>query len=223
MGIQEFMKNGLYPLIWETPHYTGSHLFYETISKYFSTAIEQRLSIENFDYSQYFPYIIYKDLFGQTIYPENLGFIPLDEADPNVSKNTIKNIIKFAKTNLYVRDGFASCFFHTFLELSLLEELVDGIQELGYTYIDLSERTNRVKTKNRLIISGTQNQTINLEDQYLVEAYFDTRGEIIKRIQSDKRLNGDINLNIELKPGQFYKAEATEFRERKLSFFENTY
>ena len=45
-GIQEFMKNGLYPLIWETPHYTASFLLYQTVAKYFSTAMEQRLSIE---------------------------------------------------------------------------------------------------------------------------------------------------------------------------------
>jgi uncharacterized protein YdaL len=39
LGVQEFMKNGLYPMIWETPHYTASFLFYKTISKYFSTAV----------------------------------------------------------------------------------------------------------------------------------------------------------------------------------------
>ena len=37
MGIQEFMKNDLYPLVWETPHYTASFTLYKTIAKYFST------------------------------------------------------------------------------------------------------------------------------------------------------------------------------------------
>ena len=37
-GIQEFMRNGLYPLIWETPHYTGSFRMYETVAKYFNGA-----------------------------------------------------------------------------------------------------------------------------------------------------------------------------------------
>jgi uncharacterized protein YdaL len=71
MGIQEFMRNGLYPLIWETPHYTASFRLYQTVAKYFSSAMEQRLSIEDFDYSQMFPYVINRDLFGQRIYPEN--------------------------------------------------------------------------------------------------------------------------------------------------------
>ncbi len=223
MGIQEFMKNGLYPLIWETPHYTASLLFYKTISKYFSTAIEQRLSIENFDYSQFFPYIIKKDLFGQTIYPENLGYVPLDETNKQISRDAVQNIIKGAKTNLYVRDGFASCFFHPFLDLDLLEELVDGIQELGYKYIDLKYETNWVKTKDRLIVSGNQKQILNLEDQYLVEAYFNSSGEIIKRKQSEKRLNGTVQVGDDLKPGQFYKAELTEYKERQTNFYENTY
>jgi uncharacterized protein YdaL len=75
MGIQEFMQNGLYPLLWETPHYTGSFRLYRVIGDYFSTAMEQRLAIEDADYSQFFPYIIHRDLFGQTIYPENLGYV----------------------------------------------------------------------------------------------------------------------------------------------------
>lgn len=223
LGIHEFMKNGLYPLIWETPHYTASLLFYKTISKYFSTAIEQRLSIENFDYSQFFPYIIKKDLFGQTIYPENLGYVPLDETNKQVSRDAVQNIIKGAKTNLYVRDGFASCFFHPFLDLDLLEELVDGVQALGYTYIDLKDETNWVKTKDKLIISGNQTHTFDLEDQYLVEAYFNSSGEIIKRKHSKNRLKGPTLVGDNLKPGQFYKAEVLEFRERQKSIYENTY
>lgn len=223
LGIQEFMKNGLYPLVWETPHYTASLLFYKTISKYFSTAIEQRLSIENFDYSQFFPYVIKKDLFGQTIYPENLGYVPLDETNNQVSKDAVQNIIKAAKTNLYVRDGFASCFFHPFLDLDLMEELVDGVQALGYTYIDLKYEKNWVKTKDKLIISGNQTHTLNLEDQYLVEAYFNPSGEIIKRKESEKRINGTLQIGGDLKPGQFYKAEVLEFKERKKDYYEETY
>lgn len=219
IGIQELMKNGLYPIAWETPHYTASFLLYETISKYFSTAVEQRLAIEDFDHSQYFPYVIYKDLFGQKIYPENLGYVPLDD-DKNVSRQAVKNIIKGAKTNLYVRDGFATCFFHEFLDLDLLKELVDGIKALGYTYIDLKEETNWVKTKDRVILTGSQSYTINLDSQYLVEAYYNHKGEISKKIYSEKRMNGEITKTIDLQPGGFYRAEPTEYREHELTFFE---
>ncbi len=219
LGIQEFMKNGLYPVIWETPHYTASILLYKTIAKYFSTCMEQRLAIEDFDHSQFFPYIINHDIYGQRIIPENLGYVPLDP-DENISRKAVQEIIQGAKTNLAVRDGFAACFFHEFLDIDLLKELVDGVTALGYTYIDLREQTNWVKTKDRVILTGSQSYTVNLEEQYLVEAYYARNGEIKEKIHSDKKINGLISKNIELKPGEFYRAEPSEFVEHELTFME---
>jgi uncharacterized protein YdaL len=216
-GIQEFMKNGLYPLVWETPHYTASFTLYQTVAKYFSTAVEQRLSFEDFDCSQSFPYLIKRDWFGQRIYPENLGYVPLNP-DKAVSETYVQEIIKGAKANLYVRDGFATCFFHSFLDLDLLKEIVDGVQQLGYTYIDLSEQTNWVKTKDRVILSGSQSYSITLKDQYLAESYFDEEGEVTKRLFSDTRINGPVSRTIELKPGETYKAEPIEFRAKEIGF-----
>ncbi len=216
LGIQECMKNGVFPVIWETPHYTASFQLYRTISKYFSTAMEQRLSIENYEYSQMFPYFIKRDLFGQKIYPENLGYVPLD-ADKNVGRRAVQNILRGAKANLVVRDGFASCFFHSFLDLDLLDDIVSGIQKLGYTYVDPTEQTNWVKTKDRVILTGSQDFAITLDDQYLLEAYFDTNGELITRSISETRLKGLITKHISLKPGEFYRAEPTEFHEREVT------
>ncbi|MDD8018670.1 MAG: DUF2334 domain-containing protein [Bacteroidota bacterium] len=216
LGIQEFMKNGLYPLIWETPHYTASFKLYKTVSKYFSTAMEQRLAIEDFDYSQYFPYVINKDLFGQKIYPENLGYVPLNP-DKAISRTYVQNILRNAKANLFVRDGFASVFFHPFLDLDLLGELVDGVQQLGFTYIDLGEQSHWVKTPDRVILAGSQTYSIKLNEQYLSEAYFDQNGEIIRKMVSDKRINGNFIKTVQLEPGQFYKAEPLEYREKPLS------
>jgi uncharacterized protein YdaL len=220
MGIQEFMKNGLYPLLWETPHYTASFQLYQTVAKYFSTAIEQRLSIEDYDYSQFFPYVIQKDLFGQRIYPENLGYVPL-ETDPDKNAATIRALLKNAETNLAVRDGFATCFFHAFLDLDFLKEIVDGVQKLGYTYIDLREQTNWVKTKDRVILSGSQDYTVTLDDQYLMEAYYERNGDLIRKAVSDKRVQGNVSRSVTLEPGQFYRAEPTEFRERPTTFVDN--
>jgi uncharacterized protein YdaL len=219
MGIQEFMKNGLYPLAWETPHYTGSFLLYQTVSKYFSTAVEQRLSFEDTDFSQYFPYIIKRDLFGQTIYPENLGYVPLNP-DRKTSEGYVQRIIEGARTNLSVRDGFASCFFHSFLDLDLLKELVTGVKELGYTYINIARQTNWVRTKDRVILSGSQPYTVEIQDQYLSELYFNDHIEPIRRIISEKRIRGSVTKEIELQSGEIYKAEPVEFREREVTFVE---
>jgi uncharacterized protein YdaL len=222
MGIQEFMKNGLYPLIWETPHYTASMLLYQTVSKYFSSAMEQRLAIEDYDYSQYVPYVIKNDLYGQRLYPEDLGYVPLSP-DKVISETYVQGILKGAKAMLAVRDGYASNFFHSFLDLDLLKELVDGIQKLGYTYVDLSEQTNWVKTQDRVILSGSQSYQISLKDQYLAESYFDTEGEVVKRIVSETRMNGPVSRTIELKPGETYKAEPSEFHSHELNFTEKVF
>jgi uncharacterized protein YdaL len=219
MGIQEFMKNGLYPLVWETPHYTASFTLYKTVAKYFSTACEQRLSIEDADFSQYFPYIINKDLFGQKIYPENLGYVPLDP-DKKASRGSVDQLLKYAKAQLYIRDGVVGAFFHAFLNLDLLKQLADGLEELGYTFLDMREETHWVKTKDRVILSGTQDYSITLKDQYLLEAYYDKTGEVRDRKISDKRLLGTITKHITLEPNEFYKAEPIEFREREQTFLE---
>ena len=219
LGIQEFMKNGLYPVVWETPHYTGSFLSYRTSAKYFSSAVEQRLSIEDFEYGQYMPYIIYKDLFGQKIYPENLGYIPLDP-DKKVSLGYVNNLLRGAKANLYVRDGFASCFFHAFLDLSLLDVLVDGVQKMGYQFYDITLHNNWVKTKDRIIMTGDGDYTIKLEDQFLSEGYFNENGELINKVISPNRIKGNVTKHIELEPGYLYKAEPVEYREHEITFSE---
>ena len=219
LGIQEFMKNGLYPLVWETPHYTASFTLYKTVAKYFSTVCEQRLAIEDADFSQYYPYVIKKDLFGQMIFPENLGYIPLN---PNLeeSRVSVQNILKSAKTMMRVRDGIATCFFHPFLNLDLLRELADGMQKLGVTFIDMRDQKNWVKTGDRIILSGSQNYSIKLTDQYLLEAYYGEDGELRDKTISDQRINGTVSRNVSLKPGEFYRAEPVEFKERQPSLIE---
>ena len=216
LGIQEFMRNGLYPLVWETPHYTGSFTLYNVIGDYFTTAMEQRLTIENADYSQFFPYIIRRDLFGQMIYPENLGYVPLS-TDPAVGRARIREMARDARTNLAVRDGFAAGFFHSFVDHALLEELVDSLRAMGYTFLDVREDRHRVAMRDRVILTGSQDYSVALTDQYLAETTFDRNGEPIARVTSEERLTGTSTHSVTLNPGEWYKAEPTEFRERQLS------
>ncbi|MBN1534043.1 MAG: DUF2334 domain-containing protein [Spirochaetes bacterium] len=214
LGLDEFMKNGLYPLLWETPHYTASFLTYRTVAKYFSTAVEQRLAIENIDYGQYYPYIIYRDFFGQKIYPENLGYVPLTP-DYDRGEEYVKTLLSNARTMLQVRDGFASCFFHPFIDPSLLEELVDGIQGMGYQYIDVRDSGNWVKARDKVILSGTQSYAIKLNNSFLYEAYFDQDGDIIRKSVSQKRITGEVRKRVVLEPGQIYVAEPVEYHEKE--------
>ena len=64
-GLQECMRNGIYPVVWETPHYTASQNVYDAVATVFSSAIEQRFAIDVREYGQFFPYIIEYDFTGK--------------------------------------------------------------------------------------------------------------------------------------------------------------
>jgi uncharacterized protein YdaL len=211
-GIEECIRNGIYPIAWETPHYTGSMTTYSALSTIFSSAMEQRCAINNADYTQFFPYTIYGDNHGQKLYAENLGYVPFDPHDPSVSSDAVDDIIANAKVNLAVRDGFASCFFHSFVPLDNLRRLVRGVRALGYTYMDLQRQNNSVRLHDKAIVTGKADFSIELRDQYLREYWFDREGEVIRTLVTPQRQSGVVKRSIALRDGQLYLATPTEIR-----------
>lgn len=220
-AIVECIKNGVYPLLWETPHYSASTLDYSVIAEHFSTAMEQRLVLDNIDFSQFFPYIINNDMYGQRIYPENLGYIPIDP-DPAKEQAAVDQLLAFAKVNLAVRDGIVAAFFHPFVPLEYLTRLVDGIQAQGYTFLDLREASNTVTLDDRAIVSGSATVKLMLADQYLRETYVNAQGQVVRREVSPERLRGLVQREVKLPAKWIYVAEPRESRERPLSFWEKT-
>jgi uncharacterized protein YdaL len=217
MGLDEFVKNGLYPIAWETPHYMASAAFFTVVSKYFSTVVEQRMSIDEFNYGQYFPYLINKDLYGQKIIPENLGYVPL-KPDIQDSRDAVQVLIRNAESIRQVRDGVAGCFFHPFLDIELLKTLVNGITSKGFSFLDIRASTNWVKTNDFVILTGSQSYTINPENSYVSEQVFDQDSKIVKKNYSKKRIKGAFSKKIDLKPGNLYFAKAVDYTIKEVSF-----
>jgi uncharacterized protein YdaL len=131
------------PAVWETPHYAGTVDMYKAVASLFATRWERSLYIGGYasgtlNYNhvsgQFFPYVI-RDVFGTKVLPENLGNI---SADPWYGyKPTLpEDIINAAKANLVVRDGFAAFYFHPYLDLSYLQQTVEGIKAAGYTFVN---------------------------------------------------------------------------------------
>ncbi len=174
--------------------------------------------MNNLDYSQFFPYVIKKDMYGEKIIPENLGYVPL--GTPKEEEQAVQDILEAAKANLYVRDGYATAFIHPFMPLNLLKEIVDGVRELGYTYIDLRDSNNTVTLPDRVIASGKASLRFSIEDQYLKEIYLNDKGERANFDITSSRVTGEISRNIDLKPGWIYAAEPTDYHEKELSFFD---
>ena len=143
-GQSLFAQAGLpTPAIWETPHYAASAADYAGIAQVFSIRYERgkyfggQLSGGSIDYThefeQFFPYVVH-DINGSTVLPEDLGNYEPDASNNNPPRPP-SVIIANAQAELAVRQGVASFFFHPYYGVSYLQQIVQGIQALGYTFV----------------------------------------------------------------------------------------
>lgn len=84
--------------------------------------------------SQFFPYVIQKDVYGQKVLPENLGNIEPEPWEIYPARLPA-DIIRAAQKNKAIRDGWASFYFHPFFDIQYLKDTVQGIKSLGYTFV----------------------------------------------------------------------------------------
>ncbi|MER7001924.1 polysaccharide deacetylase family protein [Dactylosporangium sp. NPDC000555] len=140
---QEWVKAGLaVPDIWEFPHYTASATDYRAIT----SAPGIRARYEHALYfngilggtgtrsvSQFFPYLV-KDAYGAPVIPETLGNVAIQRFNQH-GVRLVPDLLASAKRQLVVRDNVASFFYHPFLGLDYLPQLIEGIQSLGYTFV----------------------------------------------------------------------------------------
>jgi uncharacterized protein YdaL len=131
------------PTIFEFPHYAASAVDYRAIATRFTTRYERSLFPKGllagtpldhqFITGQFFPYPV-RDLYGSRVLPENLGNyapVPYNTHPARLPHE----IVATAQRNLVVRDGFASFFYHPYLGVTGLKEIVEGIKGLGYTFV----------------------------------------------------------------------------------------
>jgi uncharacterized protein YdaL len=116
------------PATLEDPHHAASVTDYRAIGARFATRWERSLycgavlsgapPTTATSPGQFFPYV--GDVYRTKVLPENLGSI---EPEPFYSSPTRSpaDLIDTAQKNLVVRDGFASFFFHPFLDLDYLK------------------------------------------------------------------------------------------------------
>jgi hypothetical protein len=135
-GLQEFTSSGLNPVAWETPHYAASSIDYTVFATNFPLTIQRVLysDLTGHTAGQFFPYTIQKDVYGQKVIPENLGNVNASGAI-----RLPADIVRAARKNRVLRDAWASAFFHPYLGLSDLQEIITGIKDLGYTFVPLTD------------------------------------------------------------------------------------
>src|SRR3989441_8776601 len=119
---------------------------------------------------------------------------------------TVDHLLRAASANLVVRDGFASAFFHPFVDLAPLRELVRGVKKLGYTYLDVKTLTNVVRAQNKVVVTGKADVKLSLTGHYLGEHFFNEQGALVEDRGGSRKLWGEIERQAELKPGWLYAA-----------------
>ncbi len=142
---QEWTAAGLTPSdIWEFPHYTASAVDYRAIATapgiraryeqalYFSGVLSGNPGGTR-SVSQFFPYLV-NDPYGTPVIPETLGNVATQRFNQH-GVRLAADLLASARRQLVVRDNVASFFYHPFLGLQYLPELVDGIQGMGYTFV----------------------------------------------------------------------------------------
>jgi hypothetical protein len=139
-------------VLWETPHYAASPLGYSVFGSFFSHAIENR------DPVTWMPFAAGPDPSGQTLIPENLGYINDAEGF------TVEAQLRRAQTLQIVRDALAVGFYHpASIPVSRLEDLVDGLADLGYRFADLRTWGLSVNSDYEPSAETTLRQAIRVE------------------------------------------------------------
>jgi uncharacterized protein YdaL len=141
---QEFAASGIgAPEIFEFPHYTASASAYRAVrnrfavrwerSNYFPGLVGEGPIRYGHIEGQFFPYVVH-DVYGSKVVPENLGSIA-PSTWHTYKERLPADLVRAARANLVVRDGFASFYFHPFLALEYLKRTVEGIERLGYRFV----------------------------------------------------------------------------------------
>ena len=145
---------GFSPVGWVTPHYIASPDDLRVFGRTFDRTIQRvRYAFAGAEapesgafVTQFFPYTIYKDHYGQFVWPENLGYVPMPENEPGDLPPL--DITAEADLSWTVRDGWASFFWHPQLidrpgESERLEGIVDAIRARGYQFVSLKTLRDR--------------------------------------------------------------------------------
>jgi len=145
-GFSMMSKAGLTkPTGWNSPHYYATPTDYKVFATKFGYSLDRVLTFAtdqngNLQYLiQYSPYVIH-DEYGNHRIPETLGYY-----DPNGTSGSVNlpaNMIGYAQQIECVRGGWAGMYYHWFLGTAALQQLVDGIKGLGYTFVDPSKNIN---------------------------------------------------------------------------------
>jgi len=197
-ALRESALAGLYPIAWETPHYAASQTDYRVMRRYFDTVFERRLVVNSLGTDQLFPYPVV-DLYGQTVIPEDLSYVPQEVPTPDA-------ILRAADAAWVVRDGYASFFYHPFLKPELLDALISGIEQRGFRFFDVRLLPNMTHGAGEVVATREGPAEVSGSGGYLVERTVSANGSLLHQRVSRVTESGPVRREVALGPGQTYIA-----------------
>lgn len=148
-GLLEFAAAGfLAPTIFEPPHYAASTIDYKVFNSMFAARYDRGLYAGGWCpngacgtgtpdytkiYGQFFPYLV-RDIYGTVVIGEQLGNVETEAFNHNPPRFPA-DILASANVNTVVQDSVQSFFFHPYLDISYLKQIVEGLQGMGYTFV----------------------------------------------------------------------------------------
>ncbi len=200
-GLAELARNDLYPVTWETPHYGASQLDYSVINQYFSSSYERRQTIDLHGSDQLAPWLLYHHSAGGKIIPENLGYIPLSrpEAGP---------LLEAAANNLALRDGVASFFFHPFVDMAVLKEIIPQMKQMGYRFTDPRHTSQQVRSRTFRVLTGNGDIELPFNSAYSREFFLDANGKMQQETVSVGLRSDTLRKSVQVPEGWIYVAAA---------------
>ena len=126
-GLRDERAIGLDPVMWETPHYSGSPVDYAETARFFTTVWEQRRPLG------WSPWVLQHDQYGQRVLPEDLGYVAVDgDAHESLSAQLDR-----ARALLVCRECIAAGFLHpTTVSPETVRDYVVGLRSMGYVFAD---------------------------------------------------------------------------------------
>jgi uncharacterized protein YdaL len=151
-GLLEFAKAGfLAPTIFTPPHYAASAVDYQVFNTSFAARYDRGLYAPGWCpngvcgtgtpdytriYGQFFPYLV-RDIYGSVVIPEQLGNVE-PVAFNNNPPRLPADILFSANCNTVIQDGVMSFFYHPYLGTTYLQQIVQGLKAMGYTFVPAS-------------------------------------------------------------------------------------
>ena len=142
-GYMLMIASHFMPVAWNTPHYLASATDYQVIAQLTTTCLDQGCYFAtdttgiHYALQQMAPYVLNHDVYGIKRLPETIGYV-----DPTGTSGQVvlpADMLQRANANLVVRDGWASGYFHWYLDISYLKQLVTGLKGMGYKFTRASD------------------------------------------------------------------------------------